>query len=249
MAETLTGRSAVVALVLIATGVLAGCPGAVRWNEPETRAPPRPSVQRVPRSGTHTVRAGESLHAIATRYGLSAAALARWNRLGSGELIFPGQTLRLTPPANSTVTGPRSGTNPAPPSTAGPVQAPDFIWPARGKIRRPAADAAVLADGISIVGQAGSPIVAAADGQVVYSGSGLIGYGHLIIVKHNERFLTAYGYNDEVQVAEGDSVRQGQKIAQMGTSPDRVVSLHFEIRLDTVSVDPLNYLDKTRLSP
>jgi lipoprotein NlpD len=84
--------------------------------------------------------------------------------------------------------------------------------------------------------------MAAADGRVVYSGSGLIGYGQLIIVKHNNTFLSAYGYNSSLSVRQGDTVRKGQRIAQMGEGPGRRPMLHFEIRLNGKPVNPLSYL-------
>jgi lipoprotein NlpD len=88
----------------------------------------------------------------------------------------------------------------------------------------------------------GQPITAAAGGRVVYAGSGLRGYGNLIIVKHNGRYLTAYGYNREILVKEGDMVNAGQQIATMGTGPSQQPSLHFELRRDGKPVDPLTYL-------
>ena len=85
----------------------------------------------------------------------------------------------------------------------------------------------------------GQPVRAAATGRVVYAGSGLIGYGQLVIIKHNETYLTAYGYNSELLVTQGQEVARGQTIAQMGTGPERQPRLHFEIRRNGVPVDPL----------
>ena len=90
----------------------------------------------------------------------------------------------------------------------------------------------------------GQPIIAAAGGKVVYSGDGLIGYGNLVIIKHNDTYLSAYGHNRRLLVKEGSEVKQGQKIAEMGDSGKQGVILHFEIRRDGKPVDPLRYLPK-----
>ena len=101
-----------------------------------------------------------------------------------------------------------------------------------------------LNKGIDLGGKLGEPVLAAADGQVVYSGSGLRGYGKLLIVKHNETFLSAYAHNDRLLVKEGDFVKAGQRIADMGSSGTDRVKLHFEIRRDGTPVDPLKFLPR-----
>jgi lipoprotein NlpD len=98
--------------------------------------------------------------------------------------------------------------------------------------------------GIDIAGKFGQVIVAASDGSVVYSGSGLIGYGQLIIVKHNKRYLSAYAHNNKILVKEGDTVKGGQRIAEMGRSGSNRAMLHFEIRRDGKPIDPMRYLPK-----
>jgi lipoprotein NlpD len=102
-----------------------------------------------------------------------------------------------------------------------------------------------LNKGIDIQGKLGEPVVAAADGEVVYSGTGLRGYGKLLIVKHNEQYLSAYAHNRVLLVAEGDRVKAGQKIAEVGFSGTNTAKLHFEIRLDGKPVNPLQYLPAT----
>jgi lipoprotein NlpD len=97
---------------------------------------------------------------------------------------------------------------------------------------------------VSISGRVGDPVVAAADGRVVYAGAGLRGYGNLIILKHNDTFLTAYAHNQALLVREDQAVKQGQKIAEMGSSDADRVKLHFEVRRDGKPVDPLLYLPK-----
>jgi len=115
-------------------------------------------------------------------------------------------------------------------------------WPAKGKVIQRFAQSAD--QGIEISGRRGQPVYAAAAGDVVYRGSGLIGYGQLIIVKHDARFLSAYAHNDEIFVQEGDAVKNGQRIASMGRSGTNRVKLHFEIRRDGKPVDPLRYLPR-----
>ena len=101
-----------------------------------------------------------------------------------------------------------------------------------------------MKQGIDIAGKAGAPVKAAADGTVVYSGNGLIGYGELIIVKHNASFLSAYGHNQKRLVQEGDKVKAGQTIAEMGSSGASRDELHFEIRRNGKPSNPIDYLPR-----
>jgi lipoprotein NlpD len=100
--------------------------------------------------------------------------------------------------------------------------------------------------GVDIGGKAGDPVLAAADGRVVYAGAGLRGYGNLIILKHNNTYLSAYAHNQTLLVKEDQSVRKGQKIAEMGSSDADRVKLHFEIRRQGRPVDPSRYLPAMR---
>jgi len=115
-----------------------------------------------------------------------------------------------------------------------------LIWPAQGAVNSHFDDS--KNKGLDISGKTGDPIFAAADGKVVYSGSGLRGYGNLIIVKHNNTFLTAYAHNQTLLVREDQSVKRGQKIAEMGNSDSEQVKLHFELRRLGKPVDPLKFL-------
>ncbi len=117
----------------------------------------------------------------------------------------------------------------------------DWLWPATGKLVTGFSDTANL-KGIDIAGKAGQPVVASAAGKVVYAGSGLRGYGKLVIVKHSDTFLSAYAHNSEILVKEGQQVTRGQKIAEMGNSDSDQVKLHFEIRRQGKPVDPLKFL-------
>ena len=115
------------------------------------------------------------------------------------------------------------------------------MWPAKGKLVTGFSDTANL-KGIDIAGVAGQPVVASAAGRVVYSGSGLRGYGKLVIIKHNNTFLSAYAHNRDIVVKEGQQVARGQKIAEMGSTDTDQVKLHFELRRLGRPMDPLKYL-------
>ncbi len=117
----------------------------------------------------------------------------------------------------------------------------DWMWPAKGKVVATFSEASTL-KGIDIAGTAGQPVVASAAGKVVYAGSGLRGYGQLVIIKHNEMYLTAYAHNSKIVVKEGDMVARGAKIAEMGNSDADQVKLHFEIRRQGKPMDPQKYL-------
>lgn len=135
-------------------------------------------------------------------------------------------------------------TSPAPPATpARPKEADDDIvwaWPAAGPVVEGFDDA--KSKGLAITGKPGDPVLAAADGRVVYAGSGLRGYGNLVIVKHNNTYLTAYAHNRNLLVKEDQVIRRGQKIAEMGSSDAERVQLHFEIRRQGKPIDPARLL-------
>ena len=213
--------------VLLALLLLSGCGTGARWDH---------------RSDQHIVRKGDTLHAIAFRYGKDTNDLARWNRLGDGSLIYPGQVLRLTPPSGS---GPSARRRPEQNRELPPIPAqppPAWDWPTNGRINVEFGGNPGPGTGILIDGRAGQPVHAAASGVVVYAGSGLIGYGQLIIVKHNDTYLSAYGYNKSLLVREGQSINKGQQIATMGEGPERKPRLHFEIRRNGHPVNPRQFL-------
>ena len=194
---------------------------------------------------THIVRSGETLYSIAFRYGKSAEEVARWNRLGNGSLIYPGQVLRLTPPtAGRSQSTTRGAARPAPPPLPKlPAQpSPQWSWPTSGRINVEFGAQPGPGTGVLINGKTGQPVLAAAPGRVVYAGSGLIGYGQLIILKHNDTYLSAYGYTASLLEKEGQEVSQGQRIATMGEWPERKPRLHFEIRRNGQPVNPRQFL-------
>lgn len=209
--------------------LLVACGGGQTWESPREQ---------------HIVRKGETLFAIAWRYGKDPKDLARWNRLGDGSLIYPGQVIRLTPPSGSASRTTPSRPKPAPrPLPSIPAQpSPAWAWPTAGRIGVEFGGKPGSGTGVLIDGQAGQAVRAAASGRVVYAGSGLIGYGQLIIIKHNDTYLSAYGYNASLLVKEGDPITKGQRIATMGEGPERKARLHFEIRRNGKPVDPRQYL-------
>jgi lipoprotein NlpD len=132
-------------------------------------------------------------------------------------------------------------------ATADDEEGTDWAWPAAGKVVAGFKEGS-SAKGLDIAGKSGQPVYAAASGKVVYSGSGLRGYGKLVIIKHNKTYLSAYAHNSQILVKEGQSVTRGQKIAEMGNSDADQVKLHFEIRRLGKPVDPMKYLPGDRAS-
>jgi lipoprotein NlpD len=145
------------------------------------------------------------------------------------------------PPASEVARPPVVAETRPPPADDGDDDRLDWLWPAKGKVIAGFSESANL-KGIDIAGTAGEPVVASAAGKVVYAGSGLRGYGKLIIIKHNKTYLSAYAHNREILVKEGDQVKKGQKIAEMGNSDADQVKLHFEIRRLGKPMDPTRYL-------
>ena len=194
----------------------------------------------VPAPDTHIVRSGETLFSIAWRYDLDARDVARWNQLGDGSLIHPGDVIRLAPPSGSSASTSRPAPKALPKVPTQPP--PPWSWPTNGRVSVNFGGKPGTGTGILIDGKAGQAILAAASGRVVYAGSGLIGYGQLIILKHNDTYLSAYGYNASLLVKEGEKINKGQRIATMGEGPERKARLHFEIRRNGKPVNPRQYL-------
>jgi lipoprotein YgeR len=207
--------------------------------------------------GYYRVERGDTLSKIARGNRQSVQNIARWNNLSNPDSIEVGQVLRVVPPAGAAATSGaiRSGggngggsasasaaarpapADAAPDAAAATAPAPiSLTWPADGTVFRRFDGR--NSKGIDISAAAGTPIVAAAPGTVVYAGNGLRGYGNLLILKHDADYLTAYAHNRALFVKEGESVKRGQKIAEMGdTDTDRVM-LHFELRYQGRSIDP-----------
>ena len=206
--------------------------------------------------GFYRVERGDTLSKIARSSRQSVQSIVRWNNLANPDSIEVGQVLRVAPPGNSSPitsatasSGARSSSRGGVAAAPAPRSAPDdvspsptpatsisLIWPANGTVIRRFDGSS--SKGIDISAAAGTPVVAAAAGTVVYAGNGLRGYGNLLIIKHNADYLTAYAHNRVLLVKEGQSVTQGEKIAEMGdTDTDRVM-LHFELRYQGRSIDP-----------
>lgn len=217
-------------------------------------APPAslPGAENASKPGYYTVRPGDTLIRIGLDHGQNWRDIVRWNQLDNPNRIEVGQVLRVVPPSSpdTTVAAPGSAganANPPPPATSAASRpaAPTeddlgWIWPANGQVIAGFDEA--RNKGLDLGGNAGDPVLAAADGRVVYAGAGLRGYGNLIIIKHNNTFLSAYAHNQTLLVKEDQPVRKGQKIAEMGNSDADRVKLHFEIRRQGKPVDPSRYL-------
>jgi lipoprotein NlpD len=215
-----------------------------------------PGAENAGKPGYYTVKPGDTLIRIGMDNGQSGRDIARWNKLDNPNLIETGQVLRVAPPSQdlaaarpgaSSVTAPAvtpaASAPAAPVALATPSAAEDaisFQWPARGNLISGFDES--KNKGLDIGGKVGDPVLAAADGRVVYVGAGLRGYGNLIILKHNNTYLTAYAHNQTLLVKEDQAIKRGQKIAEMGSSDADQVKLHFEIRRQGKPVDPAKYL-------
>jgi lipoprotein NlpD len=207
--------------------------------------PPKPQA-----GARYVVKNGDTLYAIASRHGLDFREVARWNGIGRDYRIYPGQVLRLSPAGRATAsTSPRRATASTPTRRVAPPKAPraapsiPWRWPVDGGVvtltERPNGG-----HGLTITGKLGQDIRAASGGRVVYLGAGLLGYGQLLIIKHSEAYLSAYGHTQTVSVKEGDAVTIGQRIATMGPGPQGTPMLYFEIRSHGTPGNPLLLLPK-----
>jgi len=209
----------------------------------------------------HIVRKGETLYSIAWEHGVDYRKVASWNNISRPYTIFPGQKIKLAAnqekksahKTKTKVVSKQQNVMPATNKNHVSSQKKNnnkknikikWRWPTKGKIisRYSAKDPGKK--GLDIEGRIGQPIVAAASGEVVYSGNGLRGYGNLIIIKHNEIYFSAYAHNRNLFVKESEKVKFGQKIADMGDSETTKPMLHFEIRRNGKPSNPLKYLPK-----
>lgn len=192
---------------------------------------------------TVNVEKGDTLYSLAKENELPAWKLASINGLKKPYVIYPGQQLRLK--------GAASGKPPAVPkvnqsgktwTAADSNRSVSWQWPVKGKVISKFNKNKSDAKGINIAGAIGNSVKAAAPGKVVYSGNGLISYGNLVIIKHSRSYLSAYAHNRKLLVKEGQSVKIGQKIAELGKTGAEKPQLHFEIRKNGKPVNPLLYL-------
>ena len=218
-------------------------PVVVRKSKPITHTTHR---KRQPvNNQSYTVMKGDTLYSVAWRYHCDFRELANKNHIRKPYAIYPGQILQLT--ATATVTN-HHQTNEQTSTHYSNAnnKLMTWHWPAKAKLVQAFSAAN---KGIDLSAALGQPIHAANTGQVVYSGSGLRGYGQLIILKHSDDYLSAYAHNDKLLVKEGDWVKAGQVIATMGHSGTTNIHLHFEIRRAGVPVDPLKYLAPAKAQP
>ena len=223
-----------------------------------------PGAENAGKPGYYTVKPGDTLIRIGLDNGQNFKDIARWNNLDKPNQLEVGQVLRVVPPVGAavakpvttpSVTGtavasaPGTAASAAAPATAAVAAKPAaaaseddiaWIWPATGGIIGAFDGSKNL--GIDIDGKAGDPVLASADGTVVYVGAAVRAYGNLIILKHNNSYVTAYAHNQTLLVKEDQAVRKGQKIAEMGNSDADRVKLHFELRRLGKAVDPVKFL-------
>lgn len=195
-------------------------------------------------AGTYRVAKGDTLSKIARQHGQSVNSLMQLNSLRNPNHIRVGQVLRVNGSGRAApMSAAGSSTVQAPTATTGKsVAAPraiKLVWPAAGSHRR---GTGVQSQGVFIKGAKGSPIKAAAAGKVMYAGHGLRGYGNMIIISHDDNFMSVYAHNDSLNVKENQSVKQGQTIATMGSSDTSHVQLYFELRYNGKAVDATRYL-------
>jgi lipoprotein NlpD len=261
-------RSAVALLVVLLAAACASSPRAPVVERGASRAPApvaqkpvsdKPVAVAPAADGYYVVKRGDTLYSIALDNGADYRELAQWNGIDDPARIKIGQALRVKPPESRAVIGrpaiigriesrpletrtaiappetPKLG--PKPPLAVGPVE---FIWPVKGKVI--AGFAEPRSKGIDIDGKLGDPVVAAAPGRVTYIGNGIAGLGKLVVIKHDNGFITVYAHNRDILVKEQQSVARGQKIAELGASDADRPKLHFQIRKGAAAVDPMRYL-------
>jgi lipoprotein NlpD len=220
-------------------------------------------------AGFYRIKRGDTLLRIALDHGQSHRDIAEWNNIADMNQIEVDQVIRVVPPRSAKVATSRMEVKQEKPSASKDVAKPsdsmndEKIAKNEARVERsasePAADSGIKLSwpskgnvidrfdegknkGIDISGNSGDPIQAAADGKVVYAGNRLRGYGNLLIVKHDNTYLTAYAHNKTLLVKEGDTVKKGQKIAEMGNTDADQVKLHFEVRKHGKPVDPMSFL-------
>ncbi|TBR43470.1 LysM peptidoglycan-binding domain-containing protein [Marinomonas agarivorans] len=232
------------------------------------------STASKPNSGYHRVKTGETLYSIAFKYGLDYKKVASLNSIPVPYVIYPNQKIRLSSSVKKVTSSTsqktkRTSTNVAKTTTkkqpsksiknvkktvktkssnvkkasGKPLK---WVWPINGVTLKGFSNKGVSSKGIDIRGRVNDKVLSAADGIVVYAGNGLIGYGNLVIVKHNEEYLSAYAHNQKILVKEKQTVKAGQQLAIIGSKGKERSLLHFEVRKDGQPIDPLTVLPKTR---
>ncbi|MBU3630504.1 peptidoglycan DD-metalloendopeptidase family protein [Polynucleobacter sp. AP-Melu-500A-A1] len=217
-----------------------------------------PSYEPAP-PGYYRVKKGDTVARIALDNGQAPRDVAQWNiaanpsfnpnviEVGDLILVKPPASAKSSKPIEAKTIDPDKTDSPKADTSKTPASKPEMVaepgirlsWPAKGKVTDEFSD---KNKGIDIAGKVGESIQAASDGNVVYAGNSLRGYGNLIIIKHDNTYLTAYAHNSKLLVKEGDNVRKGQKIAEMGDTDTNSPKLHFELRVNGKPVNPTPYL-------
>ncbi len=253
------------AVAMVSTALLAACASsgnqAPVFDRTSRAGSTSAASQEPPPPGYYRVKRGDTLYSIALRNGQAPRDLVAWNNIANPNQIEVDQLIRVVPPnadvssSGAVVTPvrpPNTATQPVDSTPATPTAAASsgavagasdsaiaLAWPARGSLINRFDDKSNK--GIDIGGKRGDAVLAADDGKVIHVGP-LRGYGNLVIIKHNDTFLTAYGNNDKVLVTEQSTVKKGQKIAEMGSTDADRVKLHFEVRRNGKPVDPMRFL-------
>jgi len=257
------------AFVLVSAILYSGVSGATTYLAPVEDAVAKPAVKPTVKSVSkhrrssprkiHIVKKGNTIYSIARRYGVDLHALIKRNHLHSPYALSLGQKITITgtpskshPPKKIAKRGIKKQ-KPLSNRVSLPVKAVPYhvvktwYWPTQGKVIN-TFNLGQGQKGIDIAGRVGQPILAAAAGKVAYSGNGLRGYGNLLIIKHNNDYLSAYAHNRELLVKEGQWVKAKQKIAVMGKTDSKRIQLHFEIRKSGRPINPMKYLPR-RVTP
>ncbi|WP_175776216.1 peptidoglycan DD-metalloendopeptidase family protein [Burkholderia anthina] len=219
-----------------AAAALTGCtmtPWTDSWQPVRPSTPTSVATPGVI-AGYYRVNPGDTLAGIAAAYGQRVQDVASWNHMAPTDAVSPGQVLRVAPPP--------AGTSLGQPSAA-VAQPGSLAWPATGSVVTSFTAGKTRGIVIAATGPDHS-VRAAANGRVVYAGSGVKAYGPLVILKHDNGLITAYGHNGKLLVSEGDAVRAGQPVAEMGTDASGRSTFEFEVRQNGKVVDPMNFLPR-----
>ena len=242
------------AVISLSVATMLGACAYAPWDNPPPSSSYRTTggaaASGVP-AGFYRVNPGDTLQSVAGAFGQRTQDVASWNGLTTGSPVAPGQVLRVAPPTfaqSATVPPPVPATAtpgapvPTPSATPGAPAQGVLAWPLRGPVIKPFV--AGKTKGIVIGGHPGDPVRAAAAGRVVYAGTGIEAYGPLVIIKHDDTLITAYGQNGKLLVQEGDAVAQGQPVGEVGADGAGAPSIQFEVRKDGHPVDPLAWLPR-----
>lgn len=233
-------------LLIVCCLVLAACSSSHKYTESNY------GVEAVPK--VYTVQKGDSLFAIAWRYGLDMNRIQQVNNIADPNRIFVGQNLKLQAAgSSSTRTASTSTSSKKPSASTGTSSSTDavvssapkkgnWVWPLRGAVVRQFNPNQIGSNGIRIAGKPGQTVNAADGGVVAYQGSGLNGYGNVVIIKHDNGLLSAYGFLSKAVVKEGQRIKKRQKIGTVGYGNNKELMLHFEVRRSGKPVNPLNYI-------